>query len=220
MNKKLTAIQQIPFFLEFNQEELATLSSKARIKSYAKNTIILTEGDESKSVYYLLEGEVRAYIENEQGKEVTLNEIIEGDSFGELALLCNAPRTASIIAQTKCKVLIINQNDFIDFYSHNPKAAQKIVFSLASTIKKLTRDLENFALNNVHRRVVRTLLDHSTDIDGHKVVKDLTHKDIANLVASSRETVSRVIHDLKRDGYIQIKDGSINLKDSVLSEIQ
>lgn len=218
MNAKLSALQQIPFFLEFSKEELEPLSSKLRIKNYAKNTIILTEGDESTSVYFILEGSVRAYIENEQGKEVTLNQIDEGETFGELALFCNTPRTASVLAKSKCKVLIINKNDFIDFYSTNPKAAQKIVLTMATTIKKLTKDLEYFALNNVHRRVVRALLDHSINIDGKRVVKSLTHKEIANLVASSRETVSRVIHDLKRDGFLHIKNGKINIEESALTD--
>lgn len=218
MNNKITAIQQIPLFLEFDKDELRPLSEKARIKHYAKNTIILTEGDESKSIYFILEGSVRAYIENEQGKELTLNEMSEGESFGELALLCDTPRTASVIALSKCKVLIINHNDFIDFYSHNSKAAQKIVSTMARTIKKLTSELENFALNNVHRRVERTLLNHAINDHGRKVVKGLTHKDIANLVASSRETVSRVMQDLKRDGYIQIKNGDIDIKNVSLGE--
>ncbi len=218
MNSKLNALQQIPFFLEFSKEELEPLSKKLRIKNYAKNTIILTEGDESTSVYFILEGSVRVYIENEQGREVTLNEINEGETFGELALFCNTPRTASILAKNKCKVLLINKNDFIEFYSNNPKAAQKIVLSMATTIKKLTKDLENFALNNVHRRVVRALLDHSINIDGRRIVKGLTHKDIANLVASSRETVSRVIHDLKKDGLIQVKNGKINIKESAITD--
>ena len=218
MNTKLSALQQIPFFLEFSKEDLEPLSNKLRIKNYAKNTIILTEGDESTSVYFILEGSVRVYIENNQGKEVTLNQIDEGETFGELALFCNTPRTASVIAKDKCKVLIVNKNDFIEFYSNNPKAAQKVVLTMATTIKKLTKDLENFALNNVHRRVVRALLDHSINIDGRRVVKSLTHKDIANLVASSRETVSRVIHDLKRDGFLQIKNGKINIEESALTD--
>ena len=208
----LHAFKKLSFFSEFDDEELSLIAKDSMIKQYEKDVIVINEGDESNSIYFILSGTVRACLENQKGKEVILNEITAGDSFGELALFCDSPRTATIIAIMPCQLLIISKKAFVGFYTNNSKAALKIIKNLANEIIKITKDVEHFALSSVQERVLCALHKHAIDIDGRVVVNDLTHKELANLVASSRETVTRTLHNLKKEGFIQMNNGWIEMQ--------
>ncbi|QMU62422.1 MAG: cyclic nucleotide-binding domain-containing protein [Gammaproteobacteria bacterium] len=211
MSVALHIFKDISFFEDFHQSELESLASNAIVKIYKKNRVVLCEGEEADCVYFILEGKVRVYLENLDGKEVTINTIGSGESFGELSLFCEADRTANVETINESKLLKIKKDDFEKFCFSNLKAARKIITLFASTVKKLTTDFENLALNDVTKRIALTLLEHAQSTDAGNVVQGLTHNEIAHLVASSRETVSRIISSMKKEGLLETSDGKIYL---------
>lgn len=208
----LHVLKTLPFFSGFDNSELSNMAESIIVRSYKKNVIVFNENDESTSIYFVLSGSLKVYLDNENGKEVILNKISEGESFGELALFCDSPRTATVATITSSKLLIISKSAFVEFYTNNTKAAQNIIKILANGIRKITKDVESFALGSVQERVLRALHDHAIDVGGRSVVNNLTHREIANLVASSRETVTRALRDLKKEGLIQLNEGSIEIQ--------
>ena len=200
--KKILA--SIPMFSDLHDDELQTIESHAASKSYPKNSIIINEGDNTNSLYIILSGKVKAFLSNEDGKEVILIMLKEGDYFGELSILDSAPRSASIMTMESCKFSIISKENFDKVMDKHPDIARKIVGELTRTIRRLTDSVRNLALMDVYGRVARTLLDMAEeDKDGNKIIdQKLTHQDIAKMIGSSREMVSRIMKDLQKGGYI------------------
>ncbi|MFK7794249.1 MAG: Crp/Fnr family transcriptional regulator [Gammaproteobacteria bacterium] len=215
MNSNLSAIQQIPMFRRYSEIELAPLISKSSIKSIRKNTIVILESDEAQSVYFVLQGTVRVFRENGRGREVTLNELGPGDLFGELAWFSKNSRSASVITKQQSKLLVIQAKDFESFYLRHPEISHVIALKYADQISILSKHLETIALEDIQQRVMWALRSYALVDEDNALVSSATHKELANLIGSSRESVSRAIQELKLSGHIELKQKTICLTESV-----
>lgn len=191
------------------EKDLKILAGHAITKNYKKNTIIVTQKDETSSLYVILEGEVRIYIDDDQGKEVILNTLSAGDSFGELALLSDSPRVASVITTSQSKIAIISKQDFMECLTNNSPISFKIIEILINRVQRLTEEVSSLALLDVYGRIARALTNNATEQDGKLSTKPLTHQEIANMVGSSREMVSKILKDLRIGGYISTNGKAI-----------
>lgn len=194
-------------FSELSEQDTSQLCQHSTTRVYPANTILISEGDQSDSLYVILDGQVKVYVSDNLGKEVILNIMDPGEFFGELALLDNEPRSASVKTLTQAKIMIISKQDFKNSLSSNSKMIYKLINFLIRQIRTLTSNVKNLALLDVYGRVARVLLDLSHEVDGKMVIDQrLTHQDIADMVGASREMVSRILKDLSRGGYITIKN--------------
>jgi len=186
--------------------DVEKLLNHSNTKTYPANTIIINEGDESNSFYIIKEGKVKVFVSDEDGKEVILNILEKDQYFGELALLDDQPRSASVITARKSILYVISKSDFIGFVKSEPVIAFNLIRSLTRQIRSLTLNVKSLALMDVYGRVAHTLLDLSKEVDGRLVIEQkLTQQEIANMVGSSREMVSRILTDLTRGGYISVE---------------
>ena len=155
----------------------------------------------------VLEGEVKVFASDHQGKEVILNILGPGEYFGELALLDDKPRSASVKTMVPTKVMVITKNNFKNCLATDPDMAYRLIKVLIGQVRALTSNVKSLALLDVYGRVARTLLDLAENVDDEMViVQKLTHQDIADMVGASREMVSRILKDLVSGGYITIKN--------------
>jgi CRP/FNR family cyclic AMP-dependent transcriptional regulator len=205
-------LEKVPLFSSLPQEALHTLEAHSSVKSYRKNTVIIERGDESTSLYVLESGKVRVYMSDEDGKEVVLN-VMEapGAYFGELALVGDTERTASVMTMEDAKLRIISKQDFSACLKDNPQIALELIQHLVRQVKTLTERVGTLALNDVYGRVAATLTEWAKEEDGRLITGRLTQQDIAHMVGSSREMVSRIFKDLKLGGYIEIENKRIVL---------
>lgn len=205
-------LNKVSLFSSLPPDELQTLESHANLKSYRKNTIIMDKGDESSALYVLVSGKVRVYIADEEGKEVVLNVCDEpGSHFGELALLGNTARTASVMTLEDSKFLIISKQDFLNWLADYPQIALSIIRHLVDQITSLTDRVSALALNDVYGRLAATLKDLAKDENGRLITQPLTQQELAQMIGASREMVSRIFKELRAGGYIQIDDKRIVL---------
>ncbi len=203
-------LADIPLFSELAPEDLRLISDHGVTRSYPKNTILINEGDHSDSLYVILEGKVKVFTSDEHGKEFILSMQEAGDYFGELSLIDDSPRSASVMTLEKCRMCVISKADFQRCLEENPALAFELIRSLARRIRSLTERVRNLALLDVYGRVARTLLDMATEQDGNLVIEQrLTHQDIANMVGASREMVSRIMKDLTAGGYVRVSNRKI-----------
>ena len=129
-----------------------------------------------------------------------------GEYFGELSLLDDETRSASVITTDKSTFSILYKDDFSKVVLNHPDIALVLLRNLASRIRKLTENVKTLALQDVYGRIRKTLLDLSTEKDGDTVIEEkLTQQDIANRIGSSREMVARILKDLATGGYIEIE---------------
>ncbi len=192
----------IQLFSGLSEEELHTLKNHCVTKKYRKNTVILEKGDETKSLYIIVSGRIKVYVSGENGKEVVLNAQGPGEHFGELALLGESPRTASVVTLEDSSFLVISKPAFLDFLSNHPNIAFNLIKALVLRVMTLTEDVSSLALLDVYGRIAKMLMDTAEEQDEILVTEPLTQQDIANRVGASREMVSRILKDLKEGGYI------------------
>ena len=191
--------------------ELKALSERAIMRAFAKNTVIVSEGDRADSLYIVLSGRVRAYVSDDQGKEMFLSEAGKGEYFGEMAL-DEGPRSASVITLEPTRLLVVPKDDFAAFLAKSPEFALHLVRKLIRRVRALTHDVKSLALMDVYGRVARMLLDLAVERDGALVVEDRpTQQEMANRIGASREMISRILTELAAGGYIEVARDRITI---------
>lgn len=196
-------LSRIQLFSSLTDDEREVLMSHVNTRSFPKNTIVITEGDQSDSMYIVNEGQVKIYVSDEDGREMLLNILEPGDYFGELALIDQQPRSASAITMNNTRLSIISGADFRDVLMKHPEMSIKLMAALVVRLREVTDTVRRLALLDVYGRVTTTLLSLAREDNGVKRIEPkLTQQDIANMVGASREMVSRIMKDLKTGGYI------------------
>jgi CRP/FNR family cyclic AMP-dependent transcriptional regulator len=181
-------------------------------KFFPKNSILINEGSLSDGLYIIWSGKVKVYMSDEEGREVILNILGANEMFGELTMIDEAPRSASIITLENCNMGVVSRTAFIDCMAEHPEIAWKLIRALVRRVRTLSNMVKNLALLDVYGRVARTLEGLTTVVDGKRVIEQrLTHQDIANMVGASREMVSRIMKELVAGDYIRIDNRRIVL---------
>jgi CRP/FNR family transcriptional regulator, cyclic AMP receptor protein len=182
------------------------MAAVATTRTFGKNAIIVSEGDDTDSLYIMLAGRAKVFVADENGREVQLNQIGPGEYFGEVTL-DGGPRSASVMALEECRCALVKRAELTAFVERNPEFALHLVRKLAHRVRELTGSVRSLALMDVYGRVARLLLELAEERDGRLVVKEsLTHRDIASRVGASREMISRIFSDLTDGGYVRKED--------------
>jgi CRP/FNR family cyclic AMP-dependent transcriptional regulator len=202
----MTDLSHISIFEGLPEAEMSALQELCITRTYPKNTVIINEGDQANAMFICTTGKVKVYVSDENGREFVLNSMGPGEYFGELSLLDDETRSASVITTEKSTFSILYKDDFSKVVINHPEIALVLLRNLASRIRKLTDNVKTLALQDVYGRIRKTLLDLSTEVDGETVIEEkLTQQDIANRIGSSREMVARILKDLATGGYIEIE---------------
>ena len=193
------------------QGYIGALAALGIARVFPQNTILVHEGDTSDQLYVVLSGKLKVFLANEEGNEITVDVLGPDQYFGEMALE-GEPRSASVMTMEPSKVSIIERARFRQFFATNPEAAYEIYLALVRRARNLTRSVGGLALLDVYGRVARLLLDNAAEESGYLVVAErMTQQEIAKRVGASRETVSRILTDLREGNYIAVKDNRITI---------
>jgi CRP/FNR family cyclic AMP-dependent transcriptional regulator len=183
-------------------EELRALSAHAVTRTFAKSTVIVSEGDPADSLFIIVSGRVKIYVSDADGREIVLDTQGLGEYFGEM-MLDEGPRSASIITLEKSSFLVVPKADFREFLAQNPAFAARLTEKLIHRVRALTASVKSLALMDVYGRIARLMLELAEEHDGKLVIAErFTQQDIASRVGASREMVSRILKDLTTGGYI------------------
>ncbi len=205
-------LKNIPFFSCLEDNEVTFLEKVALKKSFSKNTVVFSEGDESASFYIIKKGKVKAVAADENGKEITLNIHGPGEYFGEMSLIDGEPRSATIITKTPSEFMVITRNDFKKVLYSNPDITFNMLKGLTRLLRNATHKIENLAFLDVYGRITKVLKQYAKPKEDELVIEEkLTHQDIANLAGTSREMVSRILKELEIGGYISIEKKQITI---------
>ena len=185
-----------------SEDDLIAVGSHGIARAYPKNTIIVTEGDETDSLYIILEGRVKAFVSDNEGHDVVLSTQGAGEYFGEM-VLDEGPRSASIMTLEASRFLVVPKNEFREFVTGNPAFALSLIEKLIGRARVLTASVKSLALMDVYGRVARLLLELGEEKDGVLAIPQrLTQQEIASRIGASREMVSRILKDLATGGYL------------------
>jgi len=194
------------------EAELCALSVQGAVKSFPKHAVIVSEGDETDSLFVIVSGRVKVFLADEAGKEIVLGTQGPGEYFGEMALDGGA-RSASIITLEPSRFVVVPRRKVREFLRTQPEFSVRLVEKLIRRTRALTASVKNLALMDVYGRVARLLLELAEQDEGGTLVirEKLTQRDVANRVGASREMVSRILTDLAAGGYISVKQKHITV---------
>jgi CRP/FNR family cyclic AMP-dependent transcriptional regulator len=210
-------LKAVPLFASFPEDQLRLLTPVITRRSLPRSTTIMASGDPTDSLYIVLSGRLKVMMSDAEGKEVILSILGPGEFFGEMGLIDDAPRSASVVSIEACELLSIAKRDFKKCLAENFEMAQAVMRGLVRRLRDADRKIGSLALLDVYGRVARLLLDMAETVDGEKIVtKRLPKQDIAKMIGASREMVSRVMKDLQMGGYIEVRGSNIVLRDTIM----
>ncbi len=206
----MSILEKVEIFEGLGADEVAALEASSVSRNYPRNTVIINENDFADSLYIIESGRVKVYCSDKNGKEYIMNTLEEGDYFGELALLDDDRRSASVRTLEKSTFMIIFKDDFKAVMDKHPNIAQTLIRNLTKRVRKLTDSVKSLALQDVYGRVVKVLTAMAEPRDDKLFIRErLTQQDIADRVGASREMVARILKDLAIGEYIAFEGKNI-----------
>lgn len=179
-------------------------------RKYPSKSTIIYAGDESDALYYIIKGSVTVVIEDDDGREMIMAYLNEGDFFGEMGLFdAEAPRSAWVKAKTECEVAEISYAKFKQLAREDADILFTVSAQIAGRLRATTRKVGDLAFLDVTGRVAGTLLDlckqpdAMTHPDGMQI--KVTRQEIGRIVGCSREMVGRVLKNLEDQGLVSVK---------------
>jgi len=215
--KILGLLRNIQLFAALSDEELDGIQEKMEVKRFHKNGVILCEENTNQVMYVILSGKVKVIQTTEEGKEVILAIHRAGDFFGEVSLIDNKTMPAIVVAKEDSIVAIISKGEFYSLIYSQGKVLDVLLQILCSRLRDSWDRIQLLSFTNASQRI-KMLLASLADEYGGKTKEGtllnikLTHQDMANMAGVTRETVTRAIDKLNKDGEIKVlKNRSILL---------
>ena len=194
-------------FQSLGELDLEALASVARQITAERGELIVSQGSAGESLYIVARGQIRVYLSDETGKEIILGLEGPGAIFGEIAVLDEQPRSASVAAMERTELLMIEGREFRQLLEAHTGLSLGVIAALAGMIRKLTDATQGLALQSAYRRLVARLYERAVEEDGQTVIPErLTHQLLADMIGCSREMVSRIMSDLAKGGYLRTED--------------
>jgi CRP/FNR family cyclic AMP-dependent transcriptional regulator len=205
----MSADAQIEAIADPSARELAR---RGQVRSMARNTVFINEGDHSDSLFVIISGRVKVFVADADGREMVLDIHGPGDYVGEMAL-DGRPRAASVMTMEPTVCSVLTRDALRGLITTSPDVAMNLICTLIGRTRVATEKVRDLALMDVYGRVARLLLSLAVEQpDGKWVVPErLTQQDIADRVGASRDMVSRIFKDLTIGGYITVVERQITI---------
>ena len=207
-------LKNVPLFSSFSDHQLAALLPAVQHRRYPRGSYVMRAGEETDALYIILAGRAKVLIPDDDGNEVILSIIGPNEFFGEMGLLDDQPRSASVETLEPCEMLRITRGAFLACLKDNFDAALVIIRNLVKRLREADRKIESLALIDVYGRVARLLIEMAQPVDGQWIIEKAPPKqEIARMIGASREMVSRVVKDLHDKGVIRAEKRKIYVLD-------
>ena len=210
-------LKQIPLLSCLDEGELERLSQLMMKRQAKKGSYILHANDPGANILFILEGRVKVSLVGNEGKEIVIDHFEEGELFGELSVLTGELRSADVVALENSTLFVLSKDDFDHHILEHSGLTRALLKELAFRIRSSSEKIGSLALHDVYRRVALTLkaLARTIDLGTEELLvveKRPTHQEIAAMVGSSREVVTRALKGLEEDGHIQMDGKRIEIK--------
>lgn len=214
MGNSIEFLKRVSLFANLDDQDLEKILKLSDKRSYKKDNIVLYSGGRGIEIYIILEGKVKVSLEDENSKEIILKILQEGDFFGEMSLFGDSKISANVETLTHCEFLVIHQDDIKNLVLEEPGVAIKLLSDLSNRLRSTNELLRSIVFDDVKQRVLKILLDPSRNIIEGKNTKSIerpTVKVIAAMAGTTRESASRVLNELHREGHIRLTKDEIEL---------
>jgi CRP/FNR family transcriptional regulator, cyclic AMP receptor protein len=210
-------LRTVPIFSELAEPDLDKLTGLASRKHYPKDGVVFFENEAGDTLFMIAQGRIKVTILGDDGREIILSVLSQGEFFGEMALLDNEPRSATAIAAEDSELLSLSRAEFEGVLSHNPGIMGGLIKVLTARLRHANHQISTLALLDVYGRVARVIVELGREEgkrlkDGRITFQRPTHQEIANRIGTTRETVTRMLKDLQRQNLIKVTGKEIVLE--------
>lgn len=205
-------LRLFPMFAATPPDALETIARVAILRRVARNAHIVRAGEPTDFVYLVLSGNLNVQVSDAEGREAILSMLGPGELFGEMGVLDDEARSATVMAVTPSVLIVITKTDFKRCLQENFDVSHYVMRKLIQRLRTADRRIESLALLDVGGRVVRLLQDMGETAGSEAMrTRKISKQEIAKMVGASREMVSRVLKDLQLRGLIDEDEGRIVL---------
>lgn len=202
-----STIARSPLFSTLPATAIEDLADRASIRSVGAGAVVVAQNEPGDAMFIIMSGRIKVMMSGDGGREVTLSFLRSGDSFGEMSLFDQAPRSAHCIAAEATTLLALARDDLMRHIQAHPRTALNLVSEMARRLRRADETIAQLALCDVNERLIHRLVglareEGSTGPDGLVVRRRPTQQELANMIGSCRETISRAFNQLARDGLV------------------
>ena len=214
----MSFLENVPIFADLEEPDLKKIEKLGLRKKYKKGNIVVLEKEMGAALFVIISGKVKIVRTDEDGREVILSIFGPGEFFGEMSLLDGLARSASVVALTKAELFMIHRRDFLKLVNEHPQVAISLLGELTTRLRKADTQIKSLSLKDASGRVANVILMLADDIGvfrkGKVEIDDLPlQQDMANMAGTSRETVSRMLHQFIREGHLQLEGNKLTMSD-------
>jgi len=207
MDERTEALRAIPLFASLEESGLQEIADLLIDRKFPKDAVIFEDGSIGDYMYVIRSGEVKVTKMSEDGREKILEILAEGEFFGEMALLDRQPRSASVKTTRACTLLALSRQDFSALLRRDPDISLELIHELVRRIREADEQIRGLLFERVEARTRRLLRRRASeavpDRPDRRATPPITHQQLADLVGTSRETVTRVLKELKDSGWLE-----------------
>ena len=214
-------LRRNPIFAHLDERSLLELYRRMTVKHWHGGSIIMGQNEMGDALYVLLQGQARVVLFGENGREMTLCTLKPGEIFGEMSLFDGKPRSANVVAEKDSALLVLEREAFLGHLRQHPETAIRLLGEMAQRLRRANEIINNLALHDVASRLTRTLVTLAAESgeqrdDGILIRRRPTQQDLANMVGTCRETVSRALSSMARRGLVVSRGRSLLLSRALI----
>lgn len=207
-------LRQVTIFADLPQETLQDLARRVWQKPAEAGSVIVSQEEPGDALFVIATGKVKVVLYGDTGREIILSILRDGDFFGEMSLLDRQPRSANVVAVEDSILLGLDREAFATHLTAHPTTALAVLAEMSRRLRHADEVIGNLALLDVYARVAHAIRDlaqkQGEPADGGLLIKERpTQQEIAGLIGTSRETVSRALNDFTRRGLLEMQGKQI-----------
>ncbi|HZX27832.1 MAG TPA: Crp/Fnr family transcriptional regulator [Telluria sp.] len=199
-------LRKIPLLAELSDEDMARVKAEMRVRPFHKREVVLHKGGIGDALLFLFAGQLQVIDVTEDGRAIGLRMLAPGDFFGEIAVINNSTRSASVVAMNDVLVGFLPAATAMYLFAHSPSVARQMLEHLAQKIQRDSEFRALLSINNTAKRIYTYLVlmqQPPSQAGAPPEVNLPTHQDIANMINTSRETVTRALASLVQQGIVR-----------------
>jgi CRP/FNR family cyclic AMP-dependent transcriptional regulator len=221
--ESVSVLKHVPLFADLAPAELEVVAGASRRRSYPKGSVIFSEGDPADYLLVILRGRVKVSLLGKDRQETIVRILETSDFLGEIALIDDAPRSATIIALERAEVLEVAREPFLRLVHKEPEIALKVMTQLARALRRASEQIRTLSMFDVYGRVLRCLLtiaqDKGETARARMIIRPRPSiAELAHMVGCERETVSRAMKTLRATGYVTDVDRGLAIEQRAIRQ--
>jgi len=206
---KIPRLKSFSIFKDLSDRELLSVSEFIHYKLLPPKTIFIFQDDQSDSIYFIIRGLTRAFRDTPQGQEVNLSLLGEGETIGEMGIIEELPRSATVETIKETEVFILTKANFINLLKRHPEISINLLVLLSRRLRNFTRRVENIMSKKMEERTLESLKILSQFFKEGEIL--FSHEELAVIIGATRARVTEVLNNLREEGRIELHHRRIKL---------